>query len=88
MKYDITIDSHHIKNCTAEHATSMIQQMLEINQYDNKFTKQNLHDLVSRPERANKVLKHFLKTRQLVVKLHVNYMPSSVTKRIIKEELK
>lgn len=93
MKYDLTIDlpgggSQQINNCTAELATSMIQQMLELNHYQIKFNKQNFYDLVSRPEKANKVVKHFLSTRQLIVRAHKNYMATPMTLKIINEALK
>lgn len=95
MKYDLTIDlpgggggSQQINNCTAELATSIIQQMLELNHYQIKFNKQNFHDLVSRPEKANKIVKHFLNTRQLMVRQHRNYMATPMTLEIINEALK
>jgi len=93
MKYDITIDvpgegSQQINNCTAELATSMIQQMFELNHYEIKFNKQNFYDLVSRPEKVNKIVKHFLTTRQLIVKPHKNYMITDITLKIINEALK
>lgn len=93
MKYDLTINlpggsSQQINNCTAELATSMIQQMLELNYYQIKFNKQNFYDIVSRPEKANKILKHFLSTRQLMVRPHKNYIITPLTLKIINEELK
>ena len=93
MKYDLTIDlpgggSQQINNCNAELATSMIHQMLELNHYQIKFNKQNFYDLVSRPEKANKIIKHFLNTRQLIVKPHKNHVCSPMTLKIINEALK
>ena len=93
MKYDLTIEmpdgtTTTINNCTADQATGMIQQMLELNQYDIKFNKQNFYDLVSRPEKTNKIVKHFLSTRQLIVKPHKNHVLSLTTLKIINEALK
>jgi hypothetical protein len=93
MKYDITIDipgegSQQINNCPAELATSMIQQMFELHHYQIKFNKQNFYDLVSRPEKVNKIVKHFLATRQLIVRPHRNYMITDITLKIINEALK
>lgn len=93
MKYDLTIDlpgggSQQINNCTAELATSMIHQMLELNHYQIKFNLQNFYDLVSRPEKANKIVKHFLNTRQLIVRAHKNHVLTLTTLKIINEALK
>ena len=84
MKYDLTIQlpgggSQQINNCTTDQATGIIQQMLVLNYYDIKFNKQNFYDLVSRPEKVNKIVKHFLDTRQLFVRAHKNHVLLRIT---------
>lgn len=93
MKYDLTIEmpdgsTTKINNCTADQATCMIQQMLELNYYDIKFNKQNFYDLVSRPQKVNKIVKHFLTTQRLIVKQHKNHVLSPLTFKLINEALK